>query len=41
MSGRNVVFIFIALALLLIASKSLYVIKETERGMFVAVWRGG
>jgi len=35
MSGRNVVFIFIALSLLLIASKSLYVIKETERGVLL------
>ena len=35
MSGRNVVFIFIALALLLVVSKSLYVIKETERGVLL------
>ena len=35
MSGRNVVFIFIALSLLLIVSKSLYVIKETERGVLL------
>ena len=35
MSGRNVVFIFIALSLLLMASKSLYVIKETERGVLL------
>ena len=35
MSGRNVVFIFIGLALLLVASKSLYVIKETERGVLL------
>jgi membrane protease subunit HflC len=35
MSGRNVVFIFIALSVLLIASKSLYVIKETERGVLL------
>ena len=35
MSGRNVVFIFIALSLLLVASKSLYVIKETERGVLL------
>ena len=35
MSGRNVVLIFIALVLLLLASKSLYVIKETERGVLL------
>ena len=35
MSGRNVVFIFIALSLLLVVSKSLYVIKETERGVLL------
>ncbi|MDG2046176.1 MAG: protease modulator HflC [Halioglobus sp.] len=35
MSGRNVVFIFIALSVLLVASKSLYVIKETERGVLL------
>ncbi|MDG2272229.1 MAG: protease modulator HflC [Halioglobus sp.] len=35
MSGRNVVFIFIGLALLLVASKSLYVVKETERGVLL------
>jgi membrane protease subunit HflC len=35
MSGRNVVFIFVALSLLLIASKSLFVIKETERGVLL------
>ena len=35
MSGRNVTFIFIALTLLLLASKSLYVIKETERGVLL------
>jgi membrane protease subunit HflC len=35
MSGRNVVLIFIALALLLVASKSLYVINETERGVLL------
>ena len=35
MSGRNVVFIFIALSVLLMASKSLYVIKETERGVLL------
>jgi membrane protease subunit HflC len=35
MSGRNVVFIFIALLLVVLASKSLYVIKETERGVLL------
>jgi len=35
MAGRNVVFVFIALVLLLLASKSLYVIKETERGVLL------
>ena len=35
MSGRNVVIIFIVLGLLLIASNSLYVIKETERGILL------
>jgi len=35
MSGRNVVFIFVALSLLLIASKSLFVIKKTERGVLL------
>jgi modulator of FtsH protease HflC len=35
MAGRNVVFIFIALLLLVVASKSLYVIKETERGVLL------
>lgn len=35
MSGRNVVVIFIVLGLLLIASNSLYVIKETERGILL------
>ena len=35
MSGRNVFFIFIALLLLVVASKSLYVIKETERGVLL------
>lgn len=35
MSGRNIVFIFIALLLVVLASKSLYVIKETERGVLL------
>ena len=35
MSGRNVTFIFIALAMLLLLSNSLYVIKETERGVLL------
>jgi membrane protease subunit HflC len=35
MSGRNVTFIFIALAVLLLLSNSLYVIKETERGVLL------
>jgi modulator of FtsH protease HflC len=35
MAGRNVVFVFIALLLLVVASKSLYVIKETERGVLL------
>jgi membrane protease subunit HflC len=35
MSGRNVIFIFIALSLVVLASKSLYVIKETERGVLL------
>jgi membrane protease subunit HflC len=35
MSGRNVVLIFIALSLVVLASKSLYVIKETERGVLL------
>lgn len=35
MSGRNVVFIFIGLAVVLILSNSLYVIKETERGVLL------
>ncbi|MDE0951239.1 MAG: protease modulator HflC [Halioglobus sp.] len=35
MSGRNVFFIFIALALVFIASNSLFVIKETERGVLL------
>lgn len=35
MSGRNVTLIFIALAVLLLLSNSLYVIKETERGVLL------
>lgn len=35
MSGRNVFFIFIALLLVVIASKALYVIKETEKGVLL------
>jgi membrane protease subunit HflC len=35
MSGRNVFFIFIALSLVVIASKALYVIKETEKGVLL------
>ena len=35
MSGRNIVIIFIALTVLVLASKSLYVIKETERGVLL------
>jgi len=35
MSGRNVVFIFLALVLVVVASKALYVIKETERGVLL------
>jgi modulator of FtsH protease HflC len=35
MSGRNVVLIFIALGVLLLLSNSLYVIKETERGVLL------
>jgi modulator of FtsH protease HflC len=35
MSGRNVVLVFIALVLVVLASKSLYVIKETERGVLL------
>jgi len=35
MSGRNVVFIFIALLLVVLTSKSLYVIKEMERGVLL------
>ena len=35
MSGRNVVFIFIVLAAVLVLSNSLYVIKETERGVLL------
>ena len=35
MSGRNIIFIFIALSLVVLTSKSLYVIKETERGVLL------
>ena len=35
MAGRNVVFIFIALLLVVVSSKALYVIKETERGVLL------
>jgi len=35
MSGRNVILVFIALVVLVLASKSLYVIKETERGVLL------
>lgn len=35
MSGRNVTFMFIGLAVLLLLSNSLYVIKETERGVLL------
>jgi membrane protease subunit HflC len=35
MSGRNVTMLFIALVLVVLASKSLYVIKETERGVLL------
>jgi membrane protease subunit HflC len=35
MSGRNVTFIFIALVVVLLLSNSLYVIKETERGVLL------
>lgn len=35
MSGRNVTFIVIALAVVLLLSNSLYVIKETERGVLL------
>ena len=35
MSGRNVTFILIAVLVLFIASNSLYVIKETERGVLL------
>jgi membrane protease subunit HflC len=35
MSGRNVTFIFIGLAVLLLLSNALYVIKETERGVLL------
>ena len=35
MAGRNAVFIFIALLLVVVSSKALYVIKETERGVLL------
>ena len=35
MSGRNVTFIFIGLTVVLLLSNSLYVIKETERGVML------
>jgi membrane protease subunit HflC len=35
MSGRNVFLVFVALALVVLASNSLYVIKETERGVLL------
>jgi membrane protease subunit HflC len=35
MSGRNLTLTFIVLALLLLASNSLFVIKETERGVLL------
>lgn len=35
MSGRNLILIFIALSLVVLVSKSLYVIKETERGVLL------
>jgi modulator of FtsH protease HflC len=35
MAGRNVVIVFVALMVLLLASKSLYVIRETERGVLL------
>jgi membrane protease subunit HflC len=35
MAGRNVVFVFVALLLVVVASKALYVIKETERGVLL------
>lgn len=35
MAGRNVVLVFIVLLLVVVASKSLYVIKETERGVLL------
>ena len=37
MSGRNIAVILVAL-LVLVASKSLFVIKETERGVLLRVW---
>jgi modulator of FtsH protease HflC len=35
MAGRNVVLIFIVLLLVVVSSKALYVIKETERGVLL------
>jgi membrane protease subunit HflC len=35
MSGRNLILVFIALSLVVLVSKSLYVIKETERGVLL------
>ena len=35
MSGRNVIFILLAVLVLFVASNSLYVIKETERGVLL------
>jgi len=35
MSGRNVLIIFIALTLVVLATKTMYVIKETERGVLL------
>src|SRR5210317_1458176 len=35
MSGRNVTFILIAVLLLFVANNSLYVMKETERGVLL------
>ena len=35
MSGRNVIFILLAVLVLFVATNSLYVIKETERGVLL------
>ena len=35
MSGRNVILILIAVLVMFLASNSLYVIKETERGVLL------